>query len=141
MEDTRQYAQSAKKPVTRRKKAVNPATVVKRVKYLPAFEELGLRSIPPAKMLDTTDIFVYNTKMKKIQVYVSDGGLMSIKGTSIVGFSISNSQQRTLRNPEQFFKGLKIAKRSVTTAVSKLTTKPSKVNGRLNDHCIILGAF
>ena len=141
VEDTQQYAQSAKKPVTRRKKSVNPATVVKRVKYLPVFEELGLRSIQPAKMLDTTDIYIYNTKLKKIQVYVSDGTLMQVKGTSIVGFDIKNSQQWTLRKPDQFFKGLKIGKTAVRGAVKKLTTKPSSVNGRLNEHCIILGAF
>lgn len=141
VEDTKQYAQSAKKPVTRRKKAVNPAQVVKRVKYLPAFEELGLRSIQPAKMLDSTDIYIYNTKLKKIQVYVSDGSLMQVKGTSIVGFDIKNSQQWTVRKPDQFFKGLKIGKTAVRNAVKKLTTKPSKVNGRLNEHCIILGAF
>lgn len=141
VDDTKQHAQSAKKPVVRRKKTISPAQVVKRVQCMTAFEELGLRSIQPAKMLDTTDIFIYNTKTKKIQVYVSDGGLMSVKGTSIVGFSLSKSQQWTLRKPEQFFKGLKIAKTTVRNAVNKLTTKPSKVNGRLNEHCIILGAF
>ena len=141
VEDTQQHAQSAKKPVTRRARAVNPATVVKRVKYLPAFDELKLRSIHPTKMLDSTEIWVYNTKYKKIQRYVSDGSLMSVKGTTIVGFDLKKSEQFTLRKPEDFFKGLSIGKRALAGALNKLKTKPSKVNGRLNEHCIILGAF
>ena len=141
VEDTQQYAQSAKKPVTRRPRAVNPANVVKRVKYLPAFDELKLRSIHPTKMLESTEIWIYNTKYKKIQRYVSDGTMMSVKGTTIVGFDLKKSEQLTLRKPEDFFKGLSIGKRALAGAWNKLKTKPSKVNGRLNEHCIILGAF
>jgi hypothetical protein len=141
VEDTKQHAQSAKKPVTRRKKAVNPTTLVKRVKYMPAFEDLKLRSIHPTKMLDTTEIWIYNTKYKKIQRYVSDGSAMSVKGTSIVGFDLKKSEQFTLRKPEEFFKGMAIGKRALAGALNKLKTKPSTVNGRLNEHCVILGAF
>jgi hypothetical protein len=141
VDETKQYAESAKKPVTRRKKAVNPATLVKRVKYQVSEESLKLRSIHPSKMLDTTEIWIYNTKYKKIQRYVSDGTLMSVKGTSIVGFDLKKSQQLTLRKPEEFFKGLSIGKRALAGAWSKLKTKPASVNGRLNENCIILGAF
>jgi hypothetical protein len=141
VEDTQQYAQSAKKPVVRKKRTVNPATLVKRVKYQVAEDTLKLRSIHPTKMLDSTEIWIYNTKYKKIQRYVSDGALMSVKGTSIVGFDIKKSQQMTLRKPEEFFKGLSIGKRAMANAWNKLKTKPAAVNGRLNENCIILGAF
>ena len=141
VEDTQQYAQSAKKPIKRRPRAVIPAKIVARVKCQRKDEALGLVSIAPVKMLDTTEIWVYNTKYKKLQCYVSDGTPLSVKGTTIVGFDIKKSVQQTVRNPEKFFKGLTIGKRALSNAIKTIKTKASAPNGRLNENCIILGAF
>jgi len=141
IEDTQQHAQSAKKPIKRRPRAIIPAKVVARVKCQRKDETLGLVSIAPVKMLDTSEIWVYNTKYKKLQRYVSDGTPLGVKGTSIVGFDIKNSTQVTIRNPEMFFKGLSIGKRALANAIRTIKTKPSTVNGRLNENCILLGAF
>lgn len=141
VEDTQQYAQSAKKPATRRKRAIIPAKVVARVKCQRKDETLGLVSIAPVKMLDSTEIWIYNTKYKKIQCYVSEAGVLGIKGTTIVGFDLKKSTSHTLRKPEQFFKGLSIGKRALSNQLKTIKTKPSVPNGRLNENCIILGAF
>jgi hypothetical protein len=141
VEETQQFAQSAKKPVKRRPRAVIPAKVVARVKCQRKDESLGLVSIAPVKMLDTSEIWVYNTKYKKLQCYVSDGTPLSVKGTTIVGFDLKKSIQQTVRNPEKFFKGLSIGKRALSNAMKSIKTKASAPNGRLNENCIILGAF
>ena len=141
VEETQQFAQSAKKPVKRRPRAVIPAKVVARVKCQRKDESLGLVSIAPVKMLDTAEIWVYNTKYKKLQCYVSDGTPLSVKGTTIVGFDLKKSIQQTVRNPEKFFKGLSIGKRALSNAMKSIKTKASAPNGRLNENCIILGAF
>ena len=141
VEDTQQHAQSAKKPIKRRPRAVIPAKVVAKVKCQRKDETLGLVSIAPVKMLDTSEIWVYNTKYKKIQCYVSDGTPLGIKGTTIVGFDLKKSTQLTVRNPENFFKGLSIGKRALANAIKAIKTKPSAPNGRLNENCILLGAF
>ena len=47
----------------------------------------------------------------------------------------------TLRKPEEFFKGLSMGKRALNGAIKKLTTKPTTPNGRINEECVLLGAF
>ena len=75
-------------------------------------------------------------------MYKGEGGNpLSIKGTTIIGFDIKESQQMTLRKPEEFFKGLALGKRALNNALKKLTTKASVPNGRINEECILLGAF
>ena len=57
------------------------------------------------------------------------------------GFDVTDSKSMTLRKPEEFFKGLAMGKRALTAAFKTLKTKPATPNGRINEECIILGAF
>ena len=139
--DTKQHAQSAKKPVIRKQRIVPPARRVAKLKYQRKEEELGLVSLAPTKILDTTEIWLYNTKYKKIICYVSDGRPLDVKGTSIIGFDVKKSTSLTLRKPDQFFKGLSIGKRALSNAIKEIKTKPTVPNGRVNENCILLGAF
>jgi hypothetical protein len=84
---------------------------------------------------------VYNTKYRKVTVYKADVGSLSVKGTTILGFSVSESKTMTLRKPEEFFNGLSMGKRALNGAFKKLTTKPTVPNGRVNEECVLLGAF
>jgi hypothetical protein len=87
-------------------------------------------------------VWYYNTKYRRVGVYKGEGGNpLSVKGTTIIGFDVKESQQMTLRKPEEFFKGLSLGKRALNGALKKLTTKPSAPNGRINEECILLGAF
>lgn len=141
VEDTKQYAQSSKKKIVRKTRVVPPQRRVARLKYQTEDKDLNLKSITPTKILDTAEIWIYNTKYKRLQCYVSDGTPLGIKGTTIVGFDVKKSFQQTLRKPDQFFKGLTIGKRALANAVKQLKTKPAEVNGRVNENCILLGAF
>jgi len=124
----------------RKRKPVAPAKMVARVKYQKEFSELNLKSIAPVKMVGVNEIWCYNTKYKKIIRYTSDD-ILGIKGTTIVGFDVAKSQQWTLRKPNEFFKGLVIGKRPLNAAVKEIKTKPTTPNGRINENCILLGAF
>ena len=142
VDDCEQMVQTAKaNRAPRKRKPVSPQKVVSRVKYLQEFPELKLTSIKPVDMLESKEIWIYNTKYKKVQVYCAEVGTLFVKGTSIVGFDTTSSVSMTLRKPEEFFKGLSMGKRALTNALKSLKTKPAKPNGRLNEHCIILGAF
>jgi hypothetical protein len=68
-------------------------------------------------------------------------GSLGVKGTTVVGFSVKDSLSYTLRKPEEFFKDTSIGKRALNAAIKKLTTKPTTPNGRINEECILLGAF
>lgn len=140
--DCTQQVQTAKiNRAPRKRKPVSPVKLTARVKYLKEFPELNLKSVTPASMVDATEVWVYNTKYRRVAVYKAEHGSLSVKGTTIVGFSVAESKQMTLRKPEDFFKGLSIGKRALNAKLKTLTTKPAQPNGRINEETIILGAF
>jgi hypothetical protein len=140
--DCQQQVQNAKASrAPRKRKATSPTKVVAKMKYMKEFAELKLKSCKPEDILTATELWVYNTKYRKVTLYKTDGGTLSVKGTTILGFDIKESKTMTLRKPEEFFKGLAMGKRALNGAFKKLTTKPSAPNGRVNEECILLGAF
>jgi hypothetical protein len=104
------------------------------------FAELKLKSVKPENIIGATELWVYNTKYRKVQVYKAPTGL-AVKGTTVIGFDIVESKSLTLRKPEDFFKGLTLTKRPLNAAIKSVKTKASVPNGRINEECIILGAF
>lgn len=142
IEDCEQMVQTAKATrAPRARKATPPSKVVSKLKYMKEFSELGLKSCKPEDILTSTELWVYNTKYRKVQVYRAESGTLSVKGTSVLGFSVKESISMTLRKPEEFFKGISLGKRALNSAIKKLTTKPTTPNGRINEECILLGAF
>ena len=141
--DCQQQVVSAKINRAPRKKKPIPATkLVSKMKFLKEFEELKLKSIAPTSIIGSDEVWFYNTKYRKVGVYKSDsGGTLSVKGTTILGFDIKQSQSWTLRKPEEFFKGLSVGKRALNAAVKAITTKTSTPTGRINLETILLGAF
>lgn len=140
--DCQQQVQTAKASrAPRKRKPQPPSKIVAKMKYMKEFADLSLKSVKPETIIGSTEVWVYNTKYRKVTVYKADNGLLSVKGTTVLGFSIKDSQSMTLRKPEEFFKGLALGKRALNGALKKLTTKPSVPNGRINEECILLGAF
>ena len=140
--DCQQQVQTAKASrAPRKRKAASPSKVVSKMKYMREFTELNLKSIKPEDILTSSELWVYNTKYRKVQVYRAENGTLSVKGTTILGFNVKDSMSMTLRKPEEFFKGLSMGKRALNGAIKKLTTKPTTPNGRINEECILLGAF
>lgn len=142
VDDCQQAVQTAKASRAPRKlKVASPTKVVSKMKYMKDFDEMGLKSVKPETILAAAELWVYNTKYRKVQVYKADSGTLSVKGTTVIGFSVKESLSMTLRKPEEFFKGLAMGKRALNAALKKLTTKPTTPNGRINEECILLGAF
>lgn len=140
--DCQQQVQTAKASrAPRKRKEVSPTKQVAKMKFMREFAELNLKSVKPESIIGSGEVWVYNTKYRKVTVYKAENGTVSIKGTTIIGFSVKESQTMMLRKPEEFFKGLSMGKRALNVAIKKLTTKPSVPNGRINEECIILGAF
>jgi hypothetical protein len=142
IEDCEQMIQTAKvNRAPRKRKAVPLSKQVAKVKYMKEFAELKLKSCKPEDILAASELWVYNTKYRKVQVYKAELGSLGVKGTTIIGFSVKDSQSFTLRKPEEFFKNTSIGKRALNAAIKKLTTKPTTPNGRINEECVLLGAF
>jgi hypothetical protein len=140
--DCQQQVQTAKASRSpRKRKATSPTKVVSKMKFMREFAELNLKSCKPEDILVSSELWVYNTKYRKVQVYRAESGTLSVKGTTILGFNVKDSISMTLRKPEEFFKGLSMGKRALNGALKKLTTKPTTPNGRINEECVLLGAF
>lgn len=140
IDDCAQLQVVVRKP--RIQKAKPPAIVVKKLKYMREFEPLGLKSINPADIVGCDELWVYNTKQRKLISYEgADGYALTVKGSKIINFSTTKSQSRTLRDPLKFFKELDIGKRNLNNAVKAIKTKPSVPNGRMTEDMIIIGAF
>lgn len=140
VDDCAQHQVTVKKP--RVIKAKPPAVIVKKLKYMFKHDLLNLKSINPAEIVGAKELWAYNIKYRKLVAYVADDSdSLSVKGTTIINYSIAKSWSWTLRNPEKFFKDLSIGKRNLNTAAKALTTKPTVPNGRINEETILLGAF
>jgi hypothetical protein len=137
--------EQAKKLVVRKpraRKAKPAGEIVKRMKYMKEFAELSLKSISAPSIVGSTELWVYNTKYKRLQVYRAVAGdVLTVKGTSILNYDTNNSCQKTMRKPELVTAMAGLGKRALTTQFKALTTKESAVNGRVNEECILLKAF
>lgn len=131
-------AKAARKP--RAKKEKPPAVIAKNVKFMKDFAELNLTSEKPEKIIGASEVWIYNTKYKKIQVYRSLGSL-GIKGSTILNYDVATSGAKTMRKPEQVTGFVGMTKRTLGSEFKALKTKESAVNGRINQECIILKVF
>lgn len=133
-------SKAARKPRARKEKPA--AVVAKNVKYMREFTEYKIKSVEPAKMINSSEIWIYNTKYRKLITYVAaDGFLLTIKGTTVQNFDVVKSQSKTLRKPEEIKQYADMTKRSLNSTFKSLKTKPSKPNGRINEECVILKVF
>jgi len=129
----------------RAKKPVSVEKIVRSLKYLKQFkiDKLELVSVPPTKLHNCSEAWVYDTKKRKLHHYVADdyAKSLSVKGNSVIGFCTKNSEVKTLRKPETQIKevmGSKPAARKFFDGVKAVSTTP---NGRFNENMIILRAF
>jgi hypothetical protein len=140
VDDCAQHQVTVKKPRAVKVKA--PALVVKKLKYMFKHDLLNLKSINPAEIVGAKELWVYNIKYRKLVAYIADDSdSLTVKGTTIINYSIAKSWSWTLRDPEKFFKNTQIGKRPLNAAAKALTTKPVAPNGRINEETILLGAF
>ena len=135
-------AKAARKPTVRKVKAKPASVIAKNVKYMKEFAELKISSVAPEMLVESKEVWIYNTKYKKIQVYRAIGdGVMTVKGTSLIGYEVATSGCKTLRKPEVVTEYANMTKRTLGQEFKSLKTKESAVNGRINQECIILKVF
>ena len=125
------------------RKAPAKEKVVAKLKYLKEDSKSKLVSVNPVDILGSTQLWVYNTKTRKLGKYVADAhqAHLGVKGTSIIGFDTAQSEVKTLRKPSEQIKevmGSKPAARKYFKDIKAVSTTP---NGRFNDAMIILKAW
>ena len=130
-----------KKP---RAKKVKPAEeLVKKLKFKTVDDKLGVVSVPAANIIGANAAVVYNSKTRKIGVYISTTSAgLNVKGTSIVDFT-TKSFQKTLRKPADQLKEFKEqnTQKRVTDWFGKIKATETLLNGRMNADIMILKVF
>lgn len=135
---------TVKKP--RKKKAVSLDKKTSKMKYKKEDSQYKIVSIDPTLIISASQLWVFNTKTKKLGLYKSkdDSGL-SVKGTTVQDFDEVLSVQKTLRKPEdqlKFVLDKKISNKKFSSDFWKsIKTVESPLNGRINEEIVILKAI
>jgi hypothetical protein len=123
------------------KKSVSKDKLVEKLKYLKTFEPLKLVSANPVNIIGASELWVYNTKNRKIGKYVADEftGPLTVKGTVILGFDEHKSVQKSIRKPEEKIKEFKDANKIMLRKfLEDINATDTKLNGRINEDTILL---
>jgi hypothetical protein len=133
-----QEAKVNKKP--RAKKAVSADKLVAKLKYKKSDEPLKLVSINPADIIGSKELWVYNSKTRKLGKYVAkEYHELSVKGASITNFDENQSICKTLRKPEEKLKEFKAAgKVALRKFLDDINATDTKMNGRINEEILLL---
>jgi len=133
-----EVAKTNRKP--RKKKQKSPDQLVSKMKCLDKFEELKLESVPAKDIIGALQLWVYNTKTRKLGCYIADdAGGLSVKGSSILNYTEHKSVNKKLRKPEatlpEIFKGGKVYLRNALDGIKAVATP---LTGRINSDTILL---
>ena len=133
-----QEAKVNKKP--RKTKAVSKDKLVSKLKYKKTDEPLKLVSINPADIVGAQELWIYNSKTRKLGKYVAEEFKeLGVKGTTITGFSEMKSVQKTLRKPADQLKEFKAAgKVALRKFLDEINAVDTKMNGRINEETLLL---
>ena len=133
-----QEAKVNRKPRAKKSKPVEK--IVEKLKYMKQDEKLKLVSISPTDIVGSKELWVFNTKTRKLGKYVAgEFSDLGVKGTSITGFDEIKSVQKTLRKPEEQLKEFKASgKVALRKFLEDIKAVDIKLNGRINEDTVLL---
>ncbi len=125
------------------KKAPSKEKLISKIKYKESEPSIGLASINPLSIIDSNILWVYNSKNRKLGCYVADamGQVLSIKGTSIIGFDPKKSVCKTVRKPELLKGANKLSRTKIQKQFDEIRATETAMNGRLSEHIILISTF
>jgi hypothetical protein len=124
----------------REKKVKSAVDIVKNLKFQKEDKALKVVSVHPAEIIGCKQLWVYNTKYKKLSRYDAVGPAgIQVKGTTLIGFDVETASSKALRKPDTSLQSLLSAGKVVLrTFMNELKTSESKPNGRINEQTILL---
>jgi hypothetical protein len=122
------------------KKAPSKEKLVAKLKYAKTDPGLKIVSINPADIIGSSELWVYNTKTRKLGKYVAAPyHQLSIKGTSIAGYDTDKSISKTLRKPDEKLKEFaKAGKIQLRKFIEDIKATETKLNGRISEDVVLL---
>ena len=133
-----QEAKVNRKP--RKTKVVSKDKIVANLKFQKTTEPLKLVSINPTDIIGASELWIFNTKTRKLGKYVANEfNTLNVKGTTITNFDEFKSIQKTIRKPEEKLKEFKAANKvALRKFLDDVNATDTKLNGRINEETILL---
>jgi hypothetical protein len=128
----------------RKVRAVPPEKRAAKFKIQAEFAELKLKSLPAASLVEKTEAWLYDTKKRKLIHVVADSHTQSftVKNNSIIGYSIVETLQKTVRKPADVVRAIQAAGKPAARKIYKeLTTTETPWNARGTENLIVLKAW
>lgn len=124
----------------KKKKTINSEKVLKSFKYKKEDNSLKTLSVDPSKILNSETLVVYNTKYKRMTVFVAkEGEKLSVKGTSILNYDESKSGAKRVRKPEEAISQiLSGTSNSILKTFAKFKSNPQTMSNRINEDTLLL---
>ena len=123
----------------RKKKPISHDKLVSKIKYKKDDNQLGIVSLHPVQIIGAREVWVYNTKTRKIAQYkAADDSGLTIKGAGLLNYT-PDSVEKTVRKPVETLADFKKASKvKLRTFMKELSTVDISCNGKLNEHHVIL---
>lgn len=143
IDDCDRYAGNKKATKVRKpraKKQKSAVEVIKNLKFQKEYLPLKIVSVNPADIIGAQQLWVYNTKYKKLSRYDALGPAgISVKGTTLTGFDTEKSVTKILRKPDVVIANvLSAGKIALRKIMSDLKTSETEATGRINSDTILL---
>jgi hypothetical protein len=132
------------KKVERKPRKVKPVSPEKKaVKFKICIEvpELKLKSLPAAQLVDKSEAWLFDAKKRKLIHLVADeyAKVFTVKNNSVIGFSTTETVQKTLRKPTDQLKIIATAgKPAARKAFKEIKATETVWNGRGTENLVIL---
>lgn len=141
IEDCAKIAHTAKLTRAPRKKKVKPVDkIIEKIQYKKEDNEYKTASINPADILGASQLWIFNTKTRKLGCYVAkDADGLNVKGTTLINFNEDTSLQKTIRKPEIVLPAtLKAGKIALRKILPDINAVDQALTGRINSDTILL---
>lgn len=139
--DSGKLAHNAKVTRKPRKKKAKPVDkIVEKLQFKKDDNGFKIVSINPADIVGSSQLWVFNTKTRKLGVFnATDSGGLSVKGTTVINFNEETSIQKTIRKPETVLPNcLKGGKIILKKLLPEINAVEQPLTGRINSDIILL---
>jgi len=141
VDDCERYSSNQNKQrKPRKKKPVALDKQVAKLNFKKDDTDYKISSINPVEIIGASQLWVFNTKYRKLGVYnASSTNGLSVKGSTLQGFEEDKSVKKTIRKPEDVLtKILTGGKVAIRRQFESINSKEQNMNGRINNETILL---
>lgn len=139
--------QATKTKTVRARKPVPVEKVVARLKHSKAFKDAALKldlvGLSPTKLHGCSEAWVYDARRRKMHHYVADdySKVLSVKGNTVIGFDVKETEMKTLRKPAEQIKAIMGSRPAARKYFKDIRAVAARPTGRFNADMLILKAF